>query len=247
MARRHDGRHAELAALRRRRADAVLRRAGVAGRGGGAGPAAAAGRAVHGRPEHLRLLRGRGADRLSRRRPAPRRRAAAARVERAGRRPGVQPPRRRQPDERPGDDRHVGHGRDLQPRRRSHHRHPARRSHRPGARPRCCSCRCALDGLFGPAGTAAEADAGRVRLHPARRPADRARAQRGAADDAARRDRLHPDVPGRDRIAEARAGSAGAAAAGGGRRDGGGHRPRDPQPAGVDVRARFRSCGRSCR
>ena len=55
----------------------------------------------------LRVLRRRGADRLSRRRAAPRRRAAAARVERAGGRAGVQPARRRQPDERAGDDRHV--------------------------------------------------------------------------------------------------------------------------------------------
>ena len=64
----------------------------------------------------------------------------------------------------------------------------------------------------------------------------RARAQHGAADDAARRDRLPLHVPGRHRVAQARARGARAAAAGRRRRDGGRHRPRDPQPARVDVR-----------
>jgi hypothetical protein len=116
--------------------------AGVAlAQSGSPGPAAAPGRAVHDRPEQFRVFCRRGADRVSRRRPAPRRCAAAAGLERAGRCPGVQPPRRRQPDERTGDDRHGGHGRDVQPRGRGHHGHPVGRPPSASRRPRSCSCR----------------------------------------------------------------------------------------------------------
>ena len=64
----------------------------------------------------------------------------------------------------------------------------------------------------------------------------RDRAERGAPGHAGRPCRLPPDVPGRHRDPPPRARGASAPAPGGRRRDGRGHRPRDPQPAGVDAR-----------
>ena len=68
-----------------------------------------------------------------------------------------------------------------------------------------------------------------------RRPADRARVHRDAAADTGRQRRAAVRVSGRHRHQEARARRAAAAAACGGRRDGRRHRPRNPQPARVDV------------
>ena len=74
--------------------------------GGGLHSAAVADhRPVHRRAERVRLLRGRGAQRIARRGRAVGRRAPRAGVDRDRRPAGAQPARHRQPAERPGDDR----------------------------------------------------------------------------------------------------------------------------------------------
>ncbi len=219
-------------------------------------PAAAAGRAVHGRPERLRLLRGRGADRVSGGRAAARRRAGCSR------RPASSPTCRRSASTSIDSLTSGLTTTDMSGTVMTFNRAAEAIT---GLRARDaigrqiedvlqfrCSCRVVdTDGVaFGPArsgrprpGCRASRSASRC----ARRPADRARPERRAADDAARRDRLHPHVPGRDRVAQARAGSAGAAAAGGGRRDG--RRASRTRSATRWRRCpgRSRSCGRSCR
>ena len=106
VARRADGQRAELADLRRagRRAVPAGRRCRQSCRPDALPPRA--GRALHRRPERVRVHGGRGAERLPGRGPAPHRRAARGGVDAAGRPAGVQPARHRQPDERPGDARH---------------------------------------------------------------------------------------------------------------------------------------------
>ena len=211
--------------------------AGRAGLRAVAGAAAAGDEAgaLHRRPEPVRVRRHRRADRISGGRFAAGRPAAAAGL-RPDRRPaGAQPAHHRQPDERSGDHRHRWTDSDVQS--GGGHDHRCAGGEAVGE--------SALDVLtlppefiavFGAKRGAAAAAAHGPDVSPQGRPADRPRAEHGGAADAARRNRLPVDLPGRHRSAPPRTRSARTAAAGGRRRAGRRHRPRDPQPAGVDGR-----------
>ena len=184
---------------------------------------------------HIVAFVGRGpAHRLPGPEPAPLRHEPARRVDGDRRSAGLQPARHRQHDGRPGGDRRRRPHPHVQPRRRGDHRPPRRAGPRPGR-----------DAGPAAAGAAARRPVrgGRHRprpardlpVHAARRPAAGHGHHGRAADDVDGR-RLSLHVPGRHRAEAAGARGRDAEAAGRGRPDGRRHRPRDPQPAGLDVR-----------
>ena len=212
--------------------------------------AAAAGGALHRRPERLRLHGGRGAERLPRRRAAARRRSSWS--EASTQLADLQAFSQHVIDSLTSGLATTRHGRadpDVQPRRRNDHRR-CRPSDAVGRRARrgAAAARRTFAALFGPRdGPAAAAAAS----SSASRRADGRQIELGlstrAADHAARRERLPLHLPGRHRGAEAA--SARRACSSGWRRS-----ARWPPASRTRSATRWRrcpgrsrSCARSCR
>ncbi len=164
------------------------------------------------------------------------RRATGRRIDGHRQPAGVQRPHHRQPDDGAGHDRPRGPHPDVQPGGRDHYRALAERRRRAGRPPACLGL--PPDFAAGArSGTApAGQPAGRLPVPAAGRKRDRPRPQRHHARNLRRHVRVPVHVPGRHHDPAARARRPHATAAGGGGRDGGGDRPRDPQPAGFDLR-----------